>query len=245
MPNSSLNQITTRTRRFFLEPHKPLHRQYEALRAYFVEERPSAAVARAFGYSPGAFRVLCHKFRQEPEPAARYFQDVRRGPQTAPARDRVRELVVAMRKKNLSVYDIQRELGAQGQAISISALSVLLREEGFARLPRRRDEERPLHPKPEAAAKADVRALDLAPRRFRTRVAGLFLFVPLLRRVDLRAVAAQAALPGTKLIPAEQALRSLLALKLLGKERKSHVMDLVFDPGLALFAGLNAIPKRS
>jgi hypothetical protein len=47
------------------------------------------------------------------------------------------------------------------------------------------------------------------------------------------------------MIPAEQAVRTLLALKLLGKERKSHVMDLVFDPGIALFAGLNVVPKRS
>jgi hypothetical protein len=47
------------------------------------------------------------------------------------------------------------------------------------------------------------------------------------------------------MIPAHQALRSLLALKLAGKERKSHVMDLVFDQGLALFAGFNVIPKRS
>ena len=40
-------------------------------------------------------------------------------------------------------------------------------------------------------------------------------------------------------------MRSLLALKLLGTERKSHVMDLVCDQGIALFAGLNAVPKRS
>ncbi len=46
------------------------------------------------------------------------------------------------------------------------------------------------------------------------------------------------------MVPAEQALRSLLALKLIGKVRKSH-MNLVFDDGLALFAGLNVIPKRS
>ena len=39
-------------------------------------------------------------------------------------------------------------------------------------------------------------------------------------------------------------LRSLLALKLIGTERKSHVMDLV-DEGIALFAGLNVVPKRS
>jgi hypothetical protein len=47
------------------------------------------------------------------------------------------------------------------------------------------------------------------------------------------------------MIPAEQALRALLALKLLGKERTSHVMELVADEGIAVFAGLNVVPKRS
>ena len=49
----------------------------------------------------------------------------------------------------------------------INALSILLREEGFARLPRRRDEQRPAPLKPEAAAIADVRQINLAPRSFR------------------------------------------------------------------------------
>lgn len=31
--------------------------------------------------------------------------------------------------------------------------------------------------------------------------------------------------------------------KLLGTERKSHVMDLIFNPAIALFAGLNVVPK--
>jgi hypothetical protein len=34
----------------------------------------------------------------------------------------------------------------------------------------------------------------------------------------------------------------LPALKLLGTERKSHVMNLVFDPAMALFTGLNVVP---
>ncbi len=231
--------------RFFLQPLEPLQRQYEALRAYFVEELPSAQVAEQFGYTPGSFRVLCHRFRTDPDRRERFFQDVRHGPQSAPARDRVRELVVAMRKKNLSVYDIQRELRTAGHEVSINSLSILLREEGFARLPRRRDEERPEAIKPEVAAVADVRQLSLDPRSFRTRMAGLFLFVPLMRHLDLAQIAREADLPGSKMIPAEQALRSLLALKLIGKERKSHVMNLVFDKGLALFAGLNVLPKRS
>ena len=231
--------------RFFLEPIKPLHRQYEALRAYFLEGLASAEVAHRFGYSPGAFRVLCHQFRRETDKQGRFFRDVHRGPQAAPARDPVRERVVALRKQNLSVYDIQRELAAEGHAISINALSLLLREEGFARLPRRRDEERPQTVKAQPAAAADVRLLDLSPRTFRTRVAGLFFFVPVMRALDLGQIAAEAELPGSQMIPPEQALRALLGLKLIGKERKSHVMNLVLDEGLALFAGLNVIPKPS
>ena len=92
---------------------------------------------------------------------------------------------------------------------------------------------------------ADVRALSLEPRSFRTRLGGLWLFVPLMRDIRLAEVLRQADLPGSILIPAEQAVRTLLALKLIGKERKSHVMDLVCDEGIALFAGLNVVPKRS
>jgi hypothetical protein len=241
------NQLTTdeAAKSFFLEPEQALQRQYEALRAYFVEQLPSREVARRFGYSPGAFRVLCHQFRVAADRDERFFRERRYGPQSAPRRDRVRELVVAMRKRNLSVYDIQRELREAGHELSINSLAILLREEGFARLPRRRDEERPETTKPEVAEVADVRQLDLSSRAFRTRVAGLFFFVPLMRQLDLARLVKDAGLPGSRMVPAEQALRSLLALKLIGKERKSHVMNLVDDQGLALFAGLNVIPKRA
>lgn len=246
MATSTANQIIPPSNeKFFLNPQFPLQRQYEALRAFFVDEETSADVARRFGYSPGAFRVLCHQFRHNPDKRASFFRQPHRGPQSAPARDRVRDLAVAMRKRNLSVYDIRQELASAGHSISINSLTVLLREEGFSRLPRRADDERPVVVKPEIAAVADVRRLDLSARAFRTPLAGLFLFVPLLDRIDLPSVAAAARLPGSKLIPAAQAVRSLLALKLIGTERKSHVMELVMDPAIALFAGLNVVPKRS
>lgn len=49
-----------------------------------------------------------------------------------PLRDRVRDLAIAKRKRNMSVYDIQRELAEASHSISINALTVLLREEGRA-----------------------------------------------------------------------------------------------------------------
>ena len=235
----------SREARFFLAPEAILHLPYEALRAYFVENLPSKEVARRFGYSAGAFRNLCYQFRHDPRKQESFFQSVQHGPRTTPVRDRVRDLVVAMRKRNLSVYDIQRELAAAGHTISISALALLLREEGFAPLPRRRDAERPPQVKPEPEAIADVRTLSLTPRTFDTPLGGLFFFVPLMRDLRLTEVVRQADLPGSVMIPALQALRTLLALKLLGKEHTSHVMHLGSDQGIALFAGLNVVPKRS
>jgi hypothetical protein len=246
MPISTASDLTPRPEAgFFVAPQSTLQRQYEALRAFFVDDLPSAEVARRFSYTPGSFRVLCHQFRHDAAFRARFFAATPVASSTSPVRAPVRRLVVAMRKRNLSVYDIQRTLAEAGHHVSITTLSLLLREEGFARLPRRGDDERPQAVHPEPAAAADVRLLSLRPRSFRTRVGGLFLFVPLMRDVHLDQVVHQARLPGSVMIPATQAVRTLLALKLLGKERKSHVMDLVCDDGIALFAGLNVVPKRS
>jgi len=51
--------------------------------------------------------------------------------------------------------------------------------------------------------------------------------------------------PGTQMIPAVNALLSLLTLKLLDKERLSHIDDFNCDEALGLFAGLNILPKKS
>jgi len=148
-------------------------------------------------------------------------------------------------KANHSVYEISHALKERSLALSPTAVREVLKAEGFAALPRRLDEERPVRVGPSVEAVADVRQFSLAPRSFHTRCGGLFLFLPLLAGLDLDALAKTSRLPGSKMIPAAHALRSCLALKLWSFERKSHVMPLVADPGLALFAGLNAIPKKS
>jgi len=47
------------------------------------------------------------------------------------------------------------------------------------------------------------------------------------------------------MVSAPAALLSLLALKLLDKERRSHIDDFNCDEALGLFAGLNVLPKKS
>jgi hypothetical protein len=93
---------------------------------------------------------------------------------------------------------------------------------------------------------ADVRTVSWVPGQcLRTRLAGAFLFVPLLARLRFDALVQRVGYPGSTMIPAPAALLSLLALKLLDKERRSHVNDFSFDEALGLFAGLNVLPKKS
>jgi hypothetical protein len=88
--------------------------------------------------------------------------------------------------------------------------------------------------------------LNLAPgRALRSRVAGVFLFAPLLSRLGFDGLVTAAGYPGSEMVPAPSALLSLLALKLLDKERRSHIDDFNCDEALGLFAGLNILPKKS
>jgi transposase len=239
---SSSSKLTNWTP-FFLQPSNSTHRQYEALRAYFVEGLTNKAAAKRFGYTEGSFRVLVHDFRQNPNRA--FFLPPSKGPQKAPKKDKVRDQVIALRKQNLSIYDISKVLERKGRKLSPVSISLILTEEGFARLPRRRDEERPPTLQPTKGAVANVKYLDLKPRQVHTKFGGLFLFVPLLAAIPFDHMLLDAGLPGSKMIPPGAAFRSLLALKLFGSARHSHVMSYLLDEGLALFAGLNEIPKRS
>src|SRR5512142_543176 len=241
MDDNSRDRLTLARR--FLDPSNSTHRQYEALRAFFVDGVPSAEAAARFGYTPGSFRVLVHQFRNQS--GRDFFVSTARQGRPPGKQKRLREQVVALRKQNLSVHDISRALAREGESLTPAAVAAILKEEGFAKLPRRGDEERPDQPRPVAADVADVRQLDLAPRALHTKFGGLFLFLPDLIAADLDGILARSGFPGSSMVPAACAMRALLALKLFGTARHRHVMSYVLDEGLALFAGLNAIPKRS
>jgi len=229
--------------RFFLEPEHPKHRQYEALRAYFVDQLPAKVVAPRFGYTIGAFHVLCHQFRHDPQKV--FFVHTRPGPKHSPKKDVTRNRIIQLRKKNYSVQDIHLTLREEGFHLSTVSVWTILKEEGFARLPRRADEERLQRPHPEKAASADIRELSLTPRVIDTRLGGIFLLSRILAEMKIHPILQSLPWYGSKMIPVENAFLSCLLLKLIGKERKSHVMDLVFDEGVALSVGLNAVPKTA
>ena len=54
----------SRCRQFFSQPAHPFHRQYEALRAVFVDGRSQQEVADEFGFQYSTVRQLVYEFRR-------------------------------------------------------------------------------------------------------------------------------------------------------------------------------------
>ena len=157
--------------------------------------------------------------------------------------------MIELRRGGLSVYEISARLRAGGTPLNRTGVGQILAEEGFGRLLRGPAPAASTSP---ATAGRDTRlpraaVIDFAafPARAETSLAGLLLAVPDLVSLDLPALIKKAGYPGTSVIPAVSWLLSLLALKLTGTRRVSHVDDLLTDPASALFAGLAVLPKKS
>ena len=229
----------------FLQFRNPSHRRYEALRALCVEQCSLSEAAQRCGYSPAYLGQLLRDLEQHPDRDFFLPSTPGRKPDRPPpaALDRNRRILQLRRDRQLSILEISAILASEGfQSASKSAVARVLRDAGIPKLPRRRPGSSPL-PLQEPAA--DRRSLDLSPRVFQTRFGGLFLFARLLAPIPLAPLLSQARWPGSSPLPALNAVLSLLALKLSSSARHSHVSSSVSDPGLALFAGLNRIPKRS
>jgi len=230
--------------------HRPAHpnqRRYEALRAYFTEDLTVEQAGARAGYTRASMASLLRDFRAGK--LELFALPGKPGPKTAPAKDRARARAVELRRAGLSVHEISARLRAGGTPLNRTGVGQVLAEEGFGRLLR--------GPAPEASASPatagrDTRlpraaVLDFAavPARAETRLAGLLLAIPDLAALNLPALVRAAGYPGTSVIPATSWLLSLLALKLTGTRRVSHVDDLITDPASALFAGLAVLPKKS
>ncbi len=222
----------------FTRPRSPSQRRYEALRAYFLEGASAAEVARRFGYSRASVERLVHDHRAGRLPPL--FVESRPGPKRQPKKERARALALELRRAGRSLDEIVAALAAAGTPLSRTALWELLFEAGLARL------ERPAPPAPPAPApkvrvlaEGDWPAAGVLPSEH----AGLFLLVPELVGLELPALVAAAGYPSTSQLAALHSILSLLALKLTGRRRRSHVSDVVHDRSLGLLCGLSVLPK--
>ncbi len=226
---------------FFTAPAGPTQRRYEALRAYFLEGASAAEAGRRFGLAEATVLAMARDFRRGEQA---FFLERRPGPRRAPAKEAARAEVVRLRRAGHSVTEIAEALAGSPTPLNRTGVWEIVRDEGYERLapraPGRRGAPRRDHP-----PRARLLAWPETPSLIASDFAGVLLLVPGLVALELPAAVASARFPGTRTIPALASVLSLLALKLIGRRRVSHVDDVASDPGLALFAGLEALPKAT
>ena len=206
---------------WFTSPQQVNQRRYEALRAYFVDGLSYAEAGARFGYTRWAMINLVREHRAG---NLELFAPPRRpgpAPGTAPARDRVRGRVIALRRQGLSSYEISARLSAEGTPLNRTSVAEILTEEGFGRLLR--------GPAPEASISpatpgrdtnlpaATVIDFGTWPEQLDTTRAGLLLAIPDLVSLDLPALMHDGRLPRHPRHPRRQ-----LAAVLAGAEADPH-----------------------
>ena len=229
--------------RYFAHPESPGQKQYEALRAFYMDNLPARIIADQFGYTVPSFNALKQKFKS----GKLIFKFTEKpGPQGSRVPKEIQQKIFQIRSLyNLSSYRIAEILAIDGIDVNPRTISRLLAKAGFPPAPRRA---KLSIGETVCGAKVPQEAHILSPESLEGRtvecaVGGIFLFAPLIDRLGLPKIVEQTSLPGSKQIPPLQYFLSFLALKLMGKERLSQINDVSFDQGIGLFAGLNVLPK--
>lgn len=235
---------------FFLSPTSTTHRQYEALRAHYVDGTSAAEAANRFGYTLSSYYSLMHRVRQIGATAneiARYFFRVKTaGRKPKDGKSETNELIVELRKQYLSVPDIKAILDTLGVGVSETYVYKVVQNHGFARLPRRSSEA-----KVETLGRAKLAApvsveLDFSPERFTAQSSlGVLCLIPYIERYGMDKLLGRSNYPETKVISRLSSLMSFVALKLSSVKRYSRDDMWCMDRGLGLFAGLNVLPKAA
>src|SRR5262249_1371117 len=103
-------------------------------------------------------------------------------PGTAPAKDRARGRVIALRRQGLSTYETRARLAAEGRPLNRTSVGEILAEEGFGRLVRRPEPAASISPatpgRDPRLPRASVIDFTAWPARLESTRAGLLLVLP-------------------------------------------------------------------
>ena len=128
---------------FFLQPEAAVHKRYEALRSFYVEGMTAQEVSAKFGYTVSTVYALARDFKillGSKQPSSSFFIRPQPGRKQKSLDRGTGQLIVELRKKNLSVSEIKAILDSFGEKVSEKYIYNLLTREGFTRLPRRNNQ---------------------------------------------------------------------------------------------------------
>lgn len=231
--------------KYFLEPKDPMQKRYEALRMCYVEKLPAEEVAKRTGYSTHTIYYLKKEYKTKD--VGNFFLPLERGNKKIHKKtDSKYTRIIELRKRNYSIEEIEEILGREGTEISYRTISKILVKEGFAKLYRRTKAERLeiLQGNRKYPEVSNIERFG-EHEKASTSFGGIYLFIPIITKLGIDKLFSESNYYGTEMIPRINYLMSYLALKLLGRERLSHISDYSFDYGLGIFAGLNVLSKNT
>jgi transposase len=222
-----------------------VQKRYEALRLHVVEGISIQEVAQMMSLSPTYLsKEKSRVSKYVAEGMDPFFLDNKTGPKTYHKANHVVEEIINLRNQNYSIVDIKASLESCGTRVSFDTINRILRDHGFARLPRRTSIEKSHLCLPSKIEAPRSLKLALKNEEFSTGRSGAILtFLPLIENLGIISAIKNAGYPETKDISAVSYVLSFLALKLMGSKRISHDESWALDRVLGLFAGLNVLPK--
>ena len=232
---------------FFEMPTTVAHKQYEALRMYYLDGAPAHQVAQRYGYTYRAFTSLVTTFRRKiimnPRDSI-FFIESSPGRKVSAETNDAKFLIISMRKKYYSVPEIKVALDGLGHIVSEKNVYNILSSEGFSRLPRRSKLVKQQLDKVQVEAEKSIR-LSFIPETFKSSNAGILMFLAFIRRYGIDTLIARSDYPETSVIDKSSSILCFLALKLANRRRYSSDDTWCMDRGMGLFAGLNVLPKTA
>jgi len=237
-------------KRFFTNPKNSVHKKYEALRAFYVDNRGAKDVAKMFGYTLNSIYSLTKEFTDffKNSTAEKFFfaaHAIGRKPNSV--NNSVYNLIIELRKKYLSVPDIKAILDSQGQNLSERYIYKVTKKEGFARLPRRsRQTKQEMMNGIKTISATKSEQLPCEPETFNTADAiGALCLMPYIQKFGIDRLITEAGYPETTVLSSLNSILSFVALKLSNVRRYTTDDIWCMNRGLGLFAGLNVLPKAS
>jgi transposase len=221
-------------------------KRYDALFDFFENKKPADEVAKKFGYTTASFYTLVRDFRKylKEEHSEDFFFKKTVFGRKPHKKDALRELVISLRKKNHSVEEIVSIAQSKSFKVSYWPVYNILKEEGFARLPRRDGETKKKTELPKIQASV-AEKLEFEPEKFQSSHTGLFAFLPIIFKYGIHQVIERSSYPFTRSINKLSSILCFLALKLSSVKRYSDDDLWCMDRGMGLFAGLNVLPKTA
>ena len=233
---------------YFESPSTISQKQYEALRQFFLEGISGKQVAENFGYTYRGFTTIVSEFRKKLKEHPQqdpFFVAKPRGRKVGHTASQARELIVALRKKYYSVEDIKVLLDSKDMVMSEGSILKIIKEEGFARLPRRSlPNKKELAPPPIEAEKSIQLPFHIR-ETFKSSSAGILCLLPFLKAFGIDELIARSSYPETSSIDRVSSILSFVALKACNVRRYSADDLWCMDRGLGMFAGLNVLPKTA